>query len=341
MQKFTLLALLSETKASTNVFSLKKQILEQIKKIPQELLDSKYYPNKKYDTNKARDEINNSESGDLFSSSNSYDDNLVNTRFEDELFKTLRKNISYAIYLWLHSQENLQHPTFIRITSHEKKNNGAIAALRYDDNQKIPQSKIPVEKFHISGRFITILFHEIIDELRTRPKPNKSTKSEIYITRVTDSINSALSKPTIISELNSFCAIIAHEAQHLAQHKSGANDNHYPNFDKNMLGNKRNADGEPHTLLDYFAEYTEIDAYAVEVVSNLLLTHVEHGSPANVPKLIQMAKHYFYTEFNDEDLGGYTTAQLQLIKRRFMKKVVNGLNEYNDKLPRTKSKIIK
>lgn len=321
MYKFTLLSSLSEAKMSTNVFSLKNEILNAIRKLPHELLDSKYFPNKTYDTTKARNEIDNSESGDLYSGSKAYDENLVNSRFEDELFKNLQNNVRFAIYLWLKNhQADIATPESIFITTQEKKHNGAIGTPKYDDEQRVPQSKIPVKKFEISGKFVTVLFHEVVDELRKRPKPNKSTKDEIYIKRFEDSINTALSKPEIISDLHTFCGIVAHEAQHLAQHKSGASDSHYPNFDKNMLGNSRDSDGDSQSILDYFAEYTEIDAYAVEVVSNLLLKYVEHGTPADIPKLVQLAKHSFYTEFNDDGLDKYTTSQIQLIKRRFMKK---------------------
>lgn len=337
MHKFTLLSSLLEAKMSTNVFSLKNEILNAIRKLPHELLDSKYFPNKTYDTSKARNEIDDSETGDLYSGSKVYDENLVNARFEDDLFKNLQNNVRFAIYLWLNNhQSDIATPESIVITTQEKIHNGAIGIPQYDDEQMVPQSRIPVKKFEVSGKFITMLFHEIIDELRKRPKPNKSTKDEIYISRFEDSINSVLSNPEIISELHTFCGIVVHEAQHLAQHKRGASDHHYPNFDKNMLGNKRDSDGDSQSIHDYFAEYTEIDAYAVEVVSNLLLKYVQPGTTANVPKLTQLAKHSFYTEYNDSNLDEYTSSQIQLIKRRFMKKVVNGLNHYNHELSNNK-----
>lgn len=329
MQSFQFLQLLNEVKVSSKVFDLKHGIINSLQSVGERLSHSKYFPHKSYDTAKAQDEI---ESSDGVIDTPSFSDSLAKTRFDDLLRDTISSEIRFAISKWIRSNEDLAYPEVITIDRTEHKYHGGVSSYHYDDDLKIPQSKIAIKKFIVSGRFITILFHKIVDELRTRPKPVKSTKEELYIARVNDSINAALNDQNVVKELNMFCSIVVHEAQHLAQHKKGMHDNYFPNTQRNVLGNRKNSRGEPINPLNYYAEHNEIDAYAVDLASRLLLDHVKPGTKANVRSLMALATHAFYTEFDGSELKDKDNIDIQPIKKRFIKKVVNAINHYNSTL---------
>jgi hypothetical protein len=329
MHSFQLLQLLTEAKASSKVFDLKHKIINSLSSVGERLVDHKYFPHKSYDTAKAQDEIEASD-GDIHVPS--FSDSLAGTRFDDLLRTTISTEIRFAISKWLSSNSELAHPQSISIDRNEKKHHGAVGSYHYDDDLKIPQSKIPVKNFMVSGRFITILFHKIVDELRKRPKPAKTTKEEVYISRVNDSIKAAFADENVIKEFNMFCSIIVHEAQHLAQHKKGMHDKYFPNTQRNVLGNRKNARGEPINKLNYYAEYDEIDAYAVDLASRLLLDHVKPGTKANIRALMSLATHAFYTEFDGQELKSEDGVDIEPIRKRFIKRVVNALNDYNNSL---------
>lgn len=329
VMSFQLLQLLIESKTSTKVFDLKHEIINSLSSIGEKLADSKYFPHKSYDTAKAQDEIESSD-GPVHIAS--FSDSLAGTRFDDLLRSTITTEIRFAISKWIRSNSDLAHPETIIIDRNEKKHHGAVGSYQYDDDVKVPQSKIPVKNFMASGRFITILFHKIIDELRKRPKPAKTTKEEVYISRVNDSIKAAFADENVNKEFNMFCSIIVHESQHLAQHKKGMHDKYFPNTQRNALGNRRNSRGEPINKLNYYAEYNEIDAYAVDLASRLLLDHVKPGTKANIRALMSLATHAFYTEFDGQELKSEDGVDIEPIRKRFIKRVVNALNDYNQSL---------
>jgi hypothetical protein len=329
MHSFQLLKLLNEAKVSSKVFDLKHKIINSLTAVAERLVDHKYFPHKSYDTAKAQDEI---ESSDGQVHIPSFSDSLAGTRFDDLLRSTMTSEIRFAISKWIRSNSDLAHPETIIIDRNEKKHHGAVSSYHYDDDLKVPQSKISVNNFMVSGRFITILFHKIVDELRKRPKPVKSTKEEIYISRVNDSINAALQDENVVKEFNMFCSIIVHEAQHLAQHKKGMHDKYFPNTQRNVLGNRKNSRGAPINTLNYYAEHNEIDAYAVDLASRLLLDHVKPGTKANIRALMSLATHAFYTEFDGQELKSEDGVDIEPIRKRFIKRVINALNDYNQSL---------
>lgn len=326
MTNFPLLNVLLEEKASSKVFELKDLIIDSITSISERLADDKYFPHKKYDTTKAKEEIENS---DGYVKTGGFSETHAELRFDDQLRKMLESQIRFAISKWIHSDTIFAKPEYISIDNNEKHYHGAVGTHHYDDDQKVPQSKIPVKKFMVSGKFVTILFHQIVDELRSRPKPTKTTKEEVYIMRMNESILAAINDPTVNKELNIFCSIVVHEAQHLAQHKKGMHDRYFPNTQKNALGNKNNSFGEPINKLNYYAEYGEIDAYAVDLASKLLLDNVPKGAKANIRDLMLKANHAFYTDFDKNQLPN---TNIEPIRQRFIKRVFNALNHYNDTL---------
>lgn len=318
---------LNETKIATHVFDMQGTIMRLLREHLLNMVhtfarqDDLYFPDKNYKHDQA---IKNLTSPDY--------DEMAALRRDDRLFRTINTLVVEAVQTALKQFQDSEQPNYVSSFEDDYSNHNGHkekAAIVMAHNATDHFSKADILKLRFVDTFQMTLYHEIIRAIReSTPKPTKRTNFDKHGERLAQAFEQGLNSPETQHELNDLCGSLMHEIAHLHQIKKMKDPNkaYNPDTEKNALGVPFSQHQARST--HYYAQYNEIDAYAVGTASELLLKHNAKDKKVDVPQLTREADHFFYVKYAKSAPHN----EIQHIHRRFIRTLVNNLNHHNEQV---------